>query len=268
MWHSTRVVPILAVPVVLGLVAQPVLGQLHIRYSEYEGGQQIWITADAFVARSTDGGSPNFILDLDANDPLSGSAYYFYLEGAVSDPNDQLNWWAEYQVPTSSVPAHFDLSGTWYFQARTQQPPEPEQEFWYADADYLFVNGHAGDLNTSNPTDDDWWAAVGARTNEDDRILNDLHLLDPKPYRPNWAWVAHNPSTSRPKTLAVIDGDVTFRIYEREASPDNARIDVMVFANSESYVPTDDDFLNAIPEPATLSLLALGGLGVMRRRWR
>lgn len=244
-----------------------------ILYSENGGGQQFWITGDAFVDRSTDGGSPNFFADPDANDPLSGSAYYFGTAlGEESPSSDQRDWWVQYDVPTSSLPAHFNLTGEWGFWVRTQTPTEESVgggDKWH-DADWLFVNGHATDLNVSNPTEADWGAALASRDNGDDRVLQSMAMFGDTGVRPNWRWHSHDENAPSPgvfkKTLAVIDDKVSFRLYEREASPYNGRVDVIVFANSDTYWPTDADFNGAVPEPATLLLAAFGGLALMRRK--
>ncbi|GMU20393.1 MAG: hypothetical protein AMXMBFR13_04900 [Phycisphaerae bacterium] len=245
----------------------PVDGAIYT--SAYGGGQQVWITSDSFTARSEDGGVLNYIVDPDAN-ALSGSAYYFHRDDSVSAADEQLNWWAEYRIPEASLPAGFVAGQTWYFKGRVQQPLGEASPYWYGDADFLLVNGHPSDLSVSNPSENDWINVFdsGNVTNEDDRIFNDLHLPDPKPVRPNWLWIAENPTAMRPKTLSPIDGEIIFRLYEREAGPENARVDVMVFASSPNYVPTDADFVAAVPEPATALLLAgvlCLGLPIRRR---
>jgi len=84
-----------------------------------------------------------------------------------------------------------------------------------------------------------------------------------------WGWVGDNRGGNlRPKTLKVYNDEVTFRLYEREASNVNARVDVMVFANNANYRPTDQDFLNAVPEPSSVLLLGLAGAMLLARRRR
>lgn len=232
-------------------------GSGDIMFSEYGGGQQIWIPVDEFTARSADGGTLDFILDPDANDPLSGFAYYFPYPNAlpgndVSPPENQRDYWVQYEVPSAIIPQHFNVSGTWYFFARTQMPPGE----WFNEAiesDWLLVNGHPSDLSRSLPQENDWWTAALAANGSDDTIVN--NLAPGGAVRPAWKWVGASATESngRAKTLAIIDDKLTFRLYEREAYQLNARIDVMVFTSSPSYVPTDADYLSFCPNPTAFA---------------
>jgi hypothetical protein len=263
-------------------VTAPALAQF--RYSEYGGGQQFWIPGGAFSARSMDGGSPNFHQDPAANDPLSGSAYFFGTPlGQESLGGDQRDWWVQYDVPRSALPAGWDISGTWGFWVRTQiatadeyggSPGGNPDMFW--ESAYLFVNGHPTDLNVDNPTEADWQGALAGRNNADDRVLQNHIWVDPAyvgGVRPNWTWLNTIQPDDRDfmvKTLAVHDDKISFRLYERESSVYAGRVDVIVFARIDDpenpdYEPSDADFLNAVPEPASL-LLALPMFLMFRRR--
>jgi hypothetical protein len=248
------------------LPAAVVQGQ--ILHSEYMGGQQFWIPGGDFVARSG-GATPHYVSDPNANAPLSGSAYYFPTPlGSESGGDVQEDWWVQYNVPVSSLPANFNLTGAWGFWVRTQIPSDQEigGGDHFLESDWLIVNGHPADLSVSNPSEADWQTAVGGATNDDDRVLQDI-AFQPNGTRPNWTWLSGpNASTVVTKSLQVIDDMISFRLYEREAGPYNGRVDVIVFANSTDYVPTDSDFLNAVPEPGSLFLLLLGGSMLLRRR--
>src|SRR5262245_44953668 len=78
-----------------------------IKTSTFGGGKQIWISADSFSSRSTDGGSPNYVADPGAvATSLSGSAYNFPGDGE-GGPGTQHDWWAEYHIPVAALPAGF-----------------------------------------------------------------------------------------------------------------------------------------------------------------
>ncbi|GMU21042.1 MAG: hypothetical protein AMXMBFR13_11370 [Phycisphaerae bacterium] len=235
--------------VALGLPAAT--ARAETRFSEFGGGQQIWLKAADFVA-----GSNNYIpagdyaLDPDATDPLSGAAYYFkgdgdtdvtfpWTGGGVGD--DQRDWWAEYQILPADLPPTFTLSGTWYFWARLQHPDAPSSTEWNVDSDWLAVNGDPGDLDTSGPTDAQWFAAIQAAVRADDRIANDVHAGGG--VRPDWVWIGYQGTDRRPKMFKLIDGKIAWRIYEAEAGHWNARIDVICWANQQSFLPTDADYL-------------------------
>lgn len=250
----------------IAVLAAPATGAT-IKYSENGGGQQIWITADSFASRSMDGGVPNWVIDPEANDVLGGGAYCFY-DDVIDTTANQLPWWAQFEIPSSAVPGTFNVSGAWRFWIRTQMPvpADPNDPVQInADADWLFSNGHPTDLNVSNPTEADWATALAARDNLDDRVAQDVWGAGG--IRPSWVWRSSDASGNVwQKQLAMIDGKLTFRLYEREAGPYNARIDVIVWSNNPDYTPTDDDFRAALPEPTTLALLAAGLVAASRRR--
>lgn len=286
---GTRIQLGTAILVGMLLLVSPAAG--GVRYSEQGGIQQIWITADAFTARSMSDGTPDYFPDPKANAPLSGSAYYFGKDvnhaGSWSHSGGyQEDWWVQYEIPKSALPAHFNLTGDWGVWFRSQiadaaeyggTPGGNPDMFW--DSDWLFVNGHPSDLNVSNPTEADWQAALAGRANDDDRVLQNFIWVDPDyigGVRPNWTWLNTEQPDDRDflaKTFNLVDDKITFRLYEREAGVYNGRIDVICFARTGhpdkpgfvDYVPTDADFLASVPEPSSL-LLLLAGTMFLRRR--
>jgi hypothetical protein len=262
-----------------------------VRYSEFGGIQQIWVTADAFTNRSASDGTPDYFADPKANGPLSGSAYYFGKDVQTGSNwshsgGQQENWWVQYEIPRSALPANFNLTGDWGIWIRGQiadaaeyngSPGGNPDMFW--DSDYLFMNGHPYDLSKSNPTEADWAGALATRSNIDDRVLQNFIWVDPDyvgGVRPNWTWLNTEQPDDRSfmfKTFNLVDDKITFRLYEREAGVYNGRIDVICFARTgqlgdptEGYMPTDADFLASAPEPTSLLLLLSGALFLKRRR--
>lgn len=209
-------------------------GAAGMTTSTFGGGRQIWIKSSSFVGRSVDGGSPNFVVDPAASTNSISGSYYFYRDTpSGTSVAEQLDWWAQYEVPVASVP--FALAGTWTFWARTSQSVSS-----VAESDWVIVNGDPNDLNISNPTDAEWRAGLNLDGNTE-RILNNLGSF----YGYNFGWFSsENSTTFRHKTFSVIDGKVAFRIYEREAGPANALIDVICWSDNDTYVPTDADLLS------------------------
>lgn len=265
MSHCMRCVPRGAA--LLGVALAAAGAQAALYTSEFSGAQQIWLTADDFTARSG-GAAPHYFADPNANDPLSGSAYYFGTDlGSESPGNVQDDWWVQYEIPVASVPGNFSLTGSWSVHFRTQIPTDNEVGGGdhFQDSDWLLVNGDAGDLNLANPTDADWLAAANAADATDDRVLQTIIFLNG--VRPDWIWMSADDSGAvMAKDFAVIDDRITFRLYEREAAPYNGRIDVMVFTNNGDYRPSDADYRAAVPEPVSLVLAAVGSMLLLRRR--
>ncbi|MBI2841972.1 MAG: chitobiase/beta-hexosaminidase C-terminal domain-containing protein [Armatimonadetes bacterium] len=205
-----------------------------IAFSTFGGGKQIWIRGSNFVGRSEAGGSPNFVSDPGSGSKaLTGSAYHFY-RSTASAPAEQLDWWVQYEIPAADAP--FDLNGFWAFWARTSQSVSSA-----AESDWVIVNGDFDDLNVSNPTDADWLAGLHM-DNATERILDGIMYAGLVGY--NFGWFSEAPGGPRWKQMGVIDGKVAFRIYEREAGPTNALIDLICWSDDDLYVPTDTDLLS------------------------
>ncbi|MBI2844271.1 MAG: chitobiase/beta-hexosaminidase C-terminal domain-containing protein [Armatimonadetes bacterium] len=210
-----------------------------VAYSTVGGGtnKQIWMRASSFTARSYDGSGPNFVVDpLAAPKTKSGAAYYFYRsrQGSATLP-----WFVEYEIPqTGTYGAPWPLTGTWSFWARVSQSSSSSNA---ADSDWLLVNGDPNDLSLPSPTDANWYNALKARTSPNDvtqRILNQIGVYGMYNYTFKW-WQDETPTTVVHRQFNVIDGKVTFRIYGREASPTNALVDVICWANNDTFFPTD-----------------------------
>jgi hypothetical protein len=122
------------------------------------------------------------------------------------------------------------------------------------------VNGDPCDFTMSDPTDDDWWNVFSIPSDDPcgpdaHIILNQISVDNSVPYpQPNpsfvpykflW-WSGDGMGAVQHKTFKVIDGKVTFRIYEREAALTNAMIDVICWADDDGYMPTDADIM-AVP---------------------
>lgn len=239
--------------------------------TNFGGGQQIWIDAGAYDSKSAE-----FVQDTgEAGNTLSGSAYYC---PTVSTWDDIQKWYMEYSINPTEVPS-VNLSGTWYFYARVYQPDTPapgdRQANLPNDSDYLLVRGDPGDGTGAS-----WYTdALAGLNNDDDRIFNDIwhSTSDPKAgldqsYDFSWKWYTNQnfeTPTYTSKEFNLEDGKITFRINEREGHPYNVRFDALVWSNVDidAYFPTDADYV-AVPEPASLSLLLVGAVGLIRRRRR
>lgn len=273
-------VALIAVTTVACMAAQP------LKYSTWNGSQQIWIPADAFVARSMNAldandqpsGLPDFVSDpnVPAANTLTGTAYNIPGNKAPGSssypPATQMDWWVEYSIPLSALPGGFIQAGsTWGFYARTSSSATAASS---VDSDWLLVAGDPGDnVNTA-----DWKSAINPAYTVNgqpaQRVLNNV-MLDGGLLAYNFGWFSEGYGIGNvvsQKVFNPIGGSITFRIYEREADPFNALIDVICFTTDVSGVlPTDDQYLRAdvVPEPGTFLVLALGGaqvLALIRRR--
>jgi hypothetical protein len=239
-----------------------------IKWSRVGGGQQIWLTADSFSARSTVGGSPNFATAADSKGCIGGAKAFMFdgspawMNGLSPDMTafDMAywnNWWVEYQIPLSAIPADFILDEEmWKVSGRvsgrflTGDLPADYQ----FDCDVLIANGDPNDFDLAAPTEADWTAAAFAKMpgmGNPDVCFNSCQMTFDN-FGPNvnnhWAWRADQPlGDVLIKTFKVYDGKVTFRLYPREYGHWNPRIDVLELQPlGDSYSPgpinSDQDF--------------------------
>lgn len=234
-------------------------------------GKAFWIPVERFVARSANyGETANFVEDLAADTPpLTGKAFYFPITAGMAADTwtiaTQADVWVEYQIAPSDLPPDFEASmtGTWYFHSRCQIPNVGSEDEMNRDSNWLIVNGQPplaqgsddnGDIDITDhtPTDAEWFTAVTAgAVNAPQRRYDRSHNDVQKPHggvngkRPNWTWVGSIDSQHIQKSMKLIDGKFTFRVYEAEAGDWNARIDVICWTNDPNFWPVDSDFLNA-----------------------
>jgi len=212
----------------------------RIATSTIGSSKQIWLRASDCVSQSMVGGAPDFAASASAaasGNTLSGGAFYFYRPEA-SGTADQLDWWVEYEIPQSAMPVGFTLNGTWYFWARVSQQASDS-----ADSDWLLVHGDPNDVpaSNSNPSDSDWLAAALAG-GTGKTVLNSLSSSS---YTGNnFGWLSQTGTTVVAKAFTVVDGRARFRIYEREAGPNNAQIDMICWASDPDFRPSDTDVLS------------------------
>lgn len=215
-----------------------------ITTEKVSGGQtyhQIWMRSSDFVARSTDGGAPNFVADPSAAaNALSGTGLTFYSatdSASGATPPAQLSWWAQYEIPQSAV--SFPLTGTWTFWTRATQSAQSA-----IDSDRLVVNGDVNgiDPGVSNPTDAQWFILFAPNTIICNNIGNGSATYgSPGLFGYTYGWWSAGGTDFRTAAFNVIDGKVAFRIYEREASKTNAIIDLICWSDMPNYIPTDAD---------------------------
>jgi hypothetical protein len=279
----------LAAVLTIGMVA-PLVVQAEVNEVKWSltpsGGKAFWVPVHLYSARSANyvAGQSDFIENILApgKPPLCGHSYYFPL----TDPPDgtmsvdawrvscaspcvaQADAWVEYQLLPSQLPTGWDAfmdgvaaHSTWFFHSRAQQPDETTDTNYNKDSDWLIANGHPvggngaddhGDLDKSNPTDADWFAAatddsVNTGTQSKyDRCANDTYQGggQPRLTGSGWCWRGVNTvgGTRTRKIVKLIDGKFTYRIYEAEAETWNSRIDIMCWTTDENYWPSDADY--------------------------
>ena len=109
--------------------------------------------------------------------------------------------------------------GTWYFWGRVINPDNQ--------SDFLLVEGHPGDtMPVTLP--------MGGLT-DDQRVFEE-------DAGPPWTWSGNDHDEGHTKTLQ--DGENTMYILARQ---EGAIWDVFMWTDDAGYVPTDDDYQNALP---------------------
>jgi len=290
---ARRLVLVLAAIALLASAVAPSYSAGAIRYADNGGVKQIFIPADAYTSRSYNSedlagnvlGGPDFVPDpAAAPNTLSGSAYNFRGAGSpgsgIYGPTVYKDWWVEYTIPVDALPAGFLTPGsTWGFLGRVSHSA-PALNTVSIDSDWLCVVGDPVD----NVDPNNWQVPQnpGPLLNGQpaQRVFNNLSIsTDASLFNYTFGWFSEGYGTGpvlMTRVMNPVNGKIVFRLYEREADPYNALVDVLCFTNTTSItgvLPTDADFLaaTAVPEPSSFAVLALGGLQALvfvRRRRR
>jgi len=279
--------------VIVALAIAPVVANAGITYNVTGSAKQIFMPASDFSNRSMNrvGGGPDFVNDdATANaGALSGNAYHFpgdpgTTPGAgVFGPAVTLDWWVEYTIPLSALPAGFITAGsTWGFTDRVTQSAAAATSI---DSDWLVMKGDPEDSAYNSPfspvvNPGPMEASSGQpimRVNNNPSIDGGLFNYKYGWWSESWGAAgvpAGQPDVIRTRVFNPDNGSITFRIYKREADPYNALIDTICWTTDTNIteLPTDADFLasKTVPEPASLLALLAGipALSLFARRRR
>ncbi|MFI4911822.1 MAG: LamG-like jellyroll fold domain-containing protein [Sedimentisphaeraceae bacterium JB056] len=197
-----------------------------VDYNSSEDRALIWIEAESYDAKTAE-----FVSDVSVEN-ASGQAFYF----DQYSPKEQIDqWWAEYSIDSAAIsePA-ITLSGTWYCFVRVNQPEVDAEE-----ANYLLVKNDSGDGSGAA-----WYSAAIAGVDDADDILNNDVAGNGGAGDGQWTWLGASSSSAGAEKEFVLDteGKIVFRINEREAGANSARVDAICWTNDPNYVPNDAAF--------------------------
>ncbi|MHC4226619.1 MAG: discoidin domain-containing protein, partial [Planctomycetota bacterium] len=221
MFHKSSKQVLLVVIVALLSITTPVYSVENFKVSSYGGGHQIWFEAEEFDERNPD--SDQYYPVVDAADAFGQAVTRSGGAGGM------IRW-------TFDISTAGGAGGTWYFWAR--QINSNNQ------SDYMLVEGDPDDAQI--PTGPPFPGSNGTApfVNGDDRIFEEN-------VGPPWAWGRSGHEEGHTKELQ--DGENTMYIFHRQGN-DTVLWDVFMWTDDASYVPTDDDYQNAmIVFPGTAS---------------
>ncbi len=184
------------------------------KISDFGGGHQIWFEVEAFDARddnSENAAGVGFkLVDAETNIELIDGAF----GDAVVNVSGNDNIWLLYNFDISEAEGK---AGTWTLWSREINPSNQSE--------FLWVMGDDGDeIPDVKPT----------FVIEDDRIFD-------ADTGPPWTWTRGN---REGEVKQLQDGENTMMIWYRQGNTTALR-DVFVWADNPSYIPTDDDYMNA-----------------------
>jgi hypothetical protein len=194
----------------------PVYAVETFKVSDYGGGHQIWFEVEDFDQRDPPG---------DQYFPLVDEA------GAFGQAMTRASGSGGMVRYTFNISAAGGAGGTWYFWGRVINPSN--------NSDYMLVEGHPGDAQI--PTGPPYPGGDGTAPfdNGDDRIFEqDVGSAG------NWGWAPGSIEEGHTKELQ--DGENTMYIFHRQGN-DSKIMDVFMWTDDPGYVPTDDDYINALP---------------------
>jgi hypothetical protein len=202
--------------IVLLLMTMPVYAVKNYKTSNYGGAHQVWFEAEDYDERNPD--TDQYYPVVDAADAF-GKAIT-----RTGEAGGMIRW-------TFSISKSGGRAGTWYFWARLINPNNT--------SDYMLVKGDPGDpvIPTGPPFPGGSGSAIF--DDADDRVFE----ID---VGPPWGWAQGWDIEGHVKELQ--DGENTMYIFHRQG--DNTVFwDVFVWTDSPDYVPTDEDYQNAVPAP-------------------
>ena len=194
------------------LLTVPAYAGKNYKISSYGGGHQIWFEAEDYDERNPDTAQYYPVVD-------QAGAFGKAITRA-GGAGGMIRW-------VFDISAAGGKGGTWYFWGRVIDPSNQ--------SDYMLVEGDPDDatIPTGPPFPGD--SGTAPFVEADDRVFEqDV---------PSWGWVLADHSEGHTKVLQ--NGKNTMRIYHRQGDA-TVFWDVFMWTDNASYVPTDDDYRNAM----------------------
>jgi hypothetical protein len=193
--------------VVLLLLTMPVYAVTNFKISNYAGVHQIWFEAEDFDELDP----ADFCQVVDETGALGQAVTRGGGRGMV-------RW-------TFNIGAAGGKGGTWYFWARILNPDNR--------SDFMLVKGDPGDAEIPAGPPYPGGNSPPEFNDDDDRIFEESV--------PAWDWWGQEDGSDK----VLQDGENTMYIFHRQG---NASVfwDVFMWTDSPSYVPTDEDYQNAM----------------------
>ncbi len=220
MFHRSSRPVLLSVFVAL-VLTMPAYAVKNFKTSNYGKGHQIWFEAEDFDERN-----PN---TADYSPVVDSQGAFGKAVGRTGASGGMMRW-------TFDISAAGGKGGTWYFWGRVLNPNNR--------SDFLLIEGDPqGPPIPSGPpfpAGDGTAPFVTAR----DRIFEETVAA--------WAWI--NPNHEEGHTKQLQDGENNMSIFRREGPNATVFWDVFMWTDDPAYVPTDDDYRNAmVPVAGTAS---------------
>ncbi|NOR66235.1 MAG: hypothetical protein GQ528_02635, partial [Woeseiaceae bacterium] len=200
----------LSVLVALLLPATAAHAVKNFKISGYGGGHQIWFEAEEFDERNPDD---------DTYYPVVDEAGAFGQAVTRSGGSGGMIRWT-FDISTAGGTA-----GTWYFWGRVLNPDNR--------SDFMLVEGHPGDPQIPTGPPFPGGSSAAEFDNSDDRIFEETDAA--------WDWWGGAEGSDK----ELQNGENTMYIFDRQGN-NLVFWDVFVWTDDASYVPTDDDYRNAM----------------------
>ena len=195
------------------LITVPVYAVKEFKISNYGGGHQIWFEAEDYDERNP---------DTDQYFPVVDEAGAFGRAiTRAGGAGGMISW-------TFNIGAAGGKAGTWYFWGRIINPSNQ--------SDFMIVQGNPGDPEI--PTEPPFPGSSSAPG------FTDEHRIFEEDTGPPWTWGLTNHEEAHTKQLQ--DNENTMYILHRQGN-DTMFWDVFMWTDDAGYIPTDEDYENAIP---------------------